>query len=127
MNMIFVFRVMVAGMINNILSYTCNMNINSIIYRLLLVFLTLMPVHSALADDDYIEARRLREAGEILPLDNILTSLQQTHPGKVLEVEMEKKRDHIIYEIELLGDDGVIREIYIDARSGELIKIKEDD
>lgn len=81
----------------------------------------------ALADNDADTARRLRAAGEILPLETILQRLQSGHPGKVLEVELEKKRDRMIYEIELLDGTGRVRELEVDAQSGELLKHEPDD
>ena len=104
------------------------MNSNYFIMRVLLVaFMILSPLHTAMADDDYIEARRLLDSGEILSLEDILKNVRQIFPGKVLEVELEKEDQQIVYEIEILDGNGVIKEIYIDAKSGKLLLIKEDD
>ena len=104
------------------------MNSNYCIMRVLLAsFMMLSPLHTAMADDDYIEARRLLDSGEILPLEVILGNVRQIFPGKVLEVELEKEDRNIVYEIEVLGDNGVIEEIYIDAKTGKQLISKEDD
>ena len=104
------------------------MNSNFCIMRILLAaFMILSPLHTAMADDDYIEARRLLDSGEILPLEVILKKVRQIFPGKVLEVELEKEDQQLAYEIEILGDNGVIKEIYINAKTGKLLLIKEDD
>ncbi len=87
----------------------------------------LSPLPMVLADDDHIEARRLSDSGEILPLEVLLKNVRQAHPGKLLEVELDKKDDRIVYEVEILGKDGVVREIYIDARTGNLLFAREDD
>ncbi len=111
-----------------LLGYTKAMNSKySIIRALLVLLIVLNPLQSALADDDYIEARSLLESGEILPLEVILKNVRQAFPGKILEVELEKEDSEIVYEMEILGNDGVIREVYIDARSGEILSAKEDD
>jgi uncharacterized membrane protein YkoI len=81
---------------------------------------------TAMADTDYDTARKLREAGDILPLETILHKLEQTHPGKVLEVELEKEHDRVIYEIELLDGNGKVWELKVDARSGEMLKQKQE-
>ena len=94
---------------------------------LFIVFSLSNPVSLAWADDDYSEARQLRESGEILPLEVILKKLRLIHPGKILEVELEKEHGKIVYEIEILGKDGVVREIYMDARSGDLLSSEKDD
>ena len=78
-------------------------------------------------DGDYEEARRLRQAGDILSLEVILERLRPTHPGKVLEVELEKESGRIIYEIELLAEDGQVHEIKVDAKNGAVLHSKVDD
>ena len=83
---------------------------------------------AARADDgDHEEARRLHQAGDILSLQVILERLRPTHPGKILEVELEKKHGRIIYEIELLAEDGRVHEIEVDAKNGEVLRNKVDD
>jgi uncharacterized membrane protein YkoI len=79
------------------------------------------------ADDDYIEARRLQDAGEILSLQVILGNIKSEYPGKVLEVELEKEDGVIVYEVEILGADGIVRELYINAKTGKVLSVKEDD
>ena len=74
------------------------------------------------ADDDHEQARRLREAGDILPLETILQRAQAHHPGRVLEVELESEHGRHVYEIEILDAQGVVQELYFDAHSGELLK-----
>lgn len=81
----------------------------------------------AIADDDHLEARRLVESGEVLPLQSILDKYRTDYPGRVIEVELEKKHGKIIYEIEIVDDSGEVRELYIDARNGELLREKKDD
>jgi len=78
------------------------------------------------ADDDHERARLLLEQGKILPLSDIIKQASAHYPGNVLEVELEEKNGEIVYEIELLGDDGVIMEMLIDARSGRMISLKRD-
>lgn len=80
-----------------------------------------------LADDDHIEARRLLDSGEILPLEVILKNVKQTHPGKILKVELDKEDGRIVYEVEILGKDGVVKEVYINAITGEVLFGKEDN
>jgi len=104
------------------------MNINfSVIPALLIIFLLLNPLHAAQADDDHIEARHLLDAGKILALESILKNVRDRFPGKILEVKLEREEHEIVYEIEVLGDDNVVREVNIDARTGKVLSSKEDD
>ncbi len=59
------------------------------------------------------------QAGEILPLPQILERVARRYPGQVLEVELERKGDRWIYELKVLQGDGRLIKMDIDARSGE--------
>ena len=83
--------------------------------------------NAALASDDHETAHRLSEAGEILALEKILEHAQQHQPGRVLEVEFEKKRGQYIYEIEILNTDGIVWELELDAQTGQLLERKQED
>ncbi len=54
-------------------------------------------------------------------------SVKQTHPGRIMEVELEKKRNRYIYEIELVDKNGKVWELKIDAATGSLLSREEDD
>ncbi|WP_017476156.1 PepSY domain-containing protein [Pseudomonas sp. PAMC 26793] len=77
------------------------------------------------------EALRLRQKGVIAPLEHLLGPAFERYPGaKLLDAELEEHKDRpvrYIYEIELLTVEGVVREIELDANTGELLKDKEDD
>ena len=78
-------------------------------------------------DLDQDEALRLRQQGVILPLEQLLQQALDLYPGaKLLEAELEEKHDVYIYEVELLTTEGVVRELDLDARTGQLLKDKED-
>jgi len=99
----------------------------SIARALLVIGLALGPLQSTQADDDHIEARRLLDSGEILPLEEILDNVRQTFPGRILDVELEREDGQIAYEVEILGTDGIVTEVYINARTGKVLSVKEDD
>ena len=78
-------------------------------------------------EEDHDEALRLKQSGEILPLETILENARQHHDGKVLEVELEKKRGNLIYEIKILDGAGVLWEMKINAINGQVISEEQDD
>ncbi len=91
------------------------------------LFLALVMPASA-RDLDQDEALRLREKGIIQPLEMLLQNALGRHPGaRLLEAELEEEDDVLVYEIELLTSDGVVREIELDASSGKILKDEEDD
>ncbi|MEO8646759.1 PepSY domain-containing protein [Pseudomonas sp.] len=76
---------------------------------------------------DQDEALRLRQQGVILPLEQLLQQALDRYPGaKLLEAELEEKHDVYVYEVELLTTEGVVRELDLDATTGQLLKDKED-
>ncbi|MFT0868179.1 PepSY domain-containing protein [Pseudomonas sp. CAM1A] len=83
---------------------------------------------AAARDLDQDEALELRQKGIILPLEQLLESALGRYPGaRLLEAELEEKHERYEYEVELLTPAGVVREIKLDARTGELLKDEEDD
>lgn len=84
-------------------------------------------VAMASRDIDQDEARRLMLAGKIRPL----SELMQLHPrrlsGHLLDVELEEEKGRLVYEIEVLGQDGVVREFYLDAATGAVVKEEIED
>ncbi len=83
---------------------------------------------NAVADDiGHEAARRLRKAGVILQLEEIVARATARWPGQVIETELERDDGRYLYEIKLLGADGRIREIEYDASTGEVTKFELDD
>jgi len=105
------------------------MHTTSPIWRhLLLLSLILLGSGSVHADDDHERARQLREAGEILPLETILSQVRaRGDTGRVLEVELKNKHGRYVYEIEMLDAHGRVRERLFDAQSGRQVKPRKVD
>lgn len=77
--------------------------------------------------DDHVEARVLLQRGEILPLSRILVLVQQRVPGDVVEVELEHGKHHgWEYEVKVLTAQGRVREVKLNARTGEVRKVEDD-
>lgn len=91
-----------------------------LIQRMFVVSLTLLSVQSFADDQD--RALQLREAGKILSLGEILSMNSAWIDGHILEVELERERDILIYELEILDDKGRVWELKVDAKSGRIIK-----
>ena len=73
-------------------------------------------------NQEHEQARALQQQGDILSLEQILERARNHRPGRVLEAELERKRDRYLYEVELVDDEGHVWEMKFDAMSGELIK-----
>jgi uncharacterized membrane protein YkoI len=71
--------------------------------------------------------RQLKEAGEILSLEKIAERANAIKPGEILETELERKRNGYIYEVEILDSGGRVWELKLDAKSGKMIKMEQED
>ncbi|MBR0701230.1 PepSY domain-containing protein [Bradyrhizobium diazoefficiens] len=94
----------------------------------LLAGVLLAPMPAAAGDHDKgapDAVRRAVEAGEIRSLADILASLRGKLPGEIAGVEIERARGRWIYEFRLIDDKGRLYEAHVDARSGEIERIKE--
>jgi uncharacterized membrane protein YkoI len=69
--------------------------------------------------------RQAVERGEIQSLSSILTAVREKLPGEVTAIEVEKKKDRWIYEFRVVDKNGRLFEVYVDARSAEIIQTKE--
>lgn len=78
----------------------------------------------AAADDpgDHERARAALQAGEILPLQKVLERAQRSHPGDVLEVELEREGGRWVYELKLLQRGGSLLRLDVDARTAEVLR-----
>ena len=70
-------------------------------------------------------AREAFRRGEVLPITRILAVVAQRVPGEVVEVKLETRRT-LHYQVKVLTQAGVVREVHVDARSGTITR-EEDD
>lgn len=78
----------------------------------------------AWASSDHDRARRALEAGQILPLKDILARAETEFPGHLVEAELEDEDGALVYELKILTTGGRVMKLYYDARTGELLKAK---
>lgn len=78
-------------------------------------------------DDDHDRARRALQSGQILPLADILTRLASVAPGRVIKTELEVDDGRHIYEFKLISPDGRLMEAEVDATTGRLIELEDED
>ena len=76
------------------------------------------------ADLDAEHALELVRSGAILPLEQILARVRQTRAGTLIELKLHHEREHdgYVYEVMLLGTDGQLWEIELDAVTGEVVE-----
>lgn len=94
--------------------------------------LSLLTASPAVADSDNVsheEARRLVEAGKIRPLQEIVEMLRVKVPGRHLETELEydDSGSGLVYDFKILRTGGRVQEVEVDAVTGKILKIEDDD
>ena len=74
------------------------------------------------------EALELRRQGAILPFEQIMAAVYERRPGaRVVEAELSREGGQYIYEIEIFTADEQMRELGVDARTGEVLEDEAED
>lgn len=100
------------------------------IYRAMVAGTTslILAAHLALADDDRIDQLpALVEQGVIRSLAELKEQHTELLQGRLLDIELEYEDGRYLYEFEILGSDGKVREVYIDASDGRVLDGDEED
>lgn len=97
------------------------------LFALVLVLLALIYLPRADSGESATSAGRLSAKGDILSLEKISQKARSYKPGEILEVELEKKHGRYIYEVEILDAASQVWELKLDAKSGQLLKMEQDD
>ncbi|MFN2349769.1 MAG: PepSY domain-containing protein [Thioalkalivibrio sp.] len=75
---------------------------------------------------EHNEILRLRTAGEIMPMEEMLKHAREIVPGHFVEAELEREDGRYVYELKILDADGMRHKLYLDAADATLIKRKTD-
>lgn len=78
-------------------------------------------------DGDHDDARRAVELRQALPLTRIFEIAQGAVPGEIIEVELDHDHDRLIYEVDILTQTGRLRQVEIDAQSGAVLEVEDED
>ncbi|HKN87805.1 MAG TPA: PepSY domain-containing protein [Nitrospiraceae bacterium] len=56
-----------------------------------------------------------------ITIEQAIKTAAEKAPGTIVEAELEKKHGKTVWEVEVVGADGAVTEVHIDAASGEVI------
>lgn len=76
---------------------------------------------------DHDEALSAVERREALPVTRIIGIAQGAVPGEIVEIELEREHERLIYEVKILARSGRVREVEIDARTGAVLRVEDED
>jgi uncharacterized membrane protein YkoI len=64
------------------------------------------------------------QAENVQPLGQVLRQIGARYPGRALGAEMTGREGTPIYRIKWLGEDGTVREVTADARTGRILAVR---
>lgn len=93
---------------------------------MLLTALAVSPAAArAFSGNEQDSARKAVESGEIRPLKDILRGVRGRVDGEVLDTQLNETGGSYVYRVKVLGNDGRVRVLMIDARSGQILQVLE--
>jgi uncharacterized membrane protein YkoI len=73
------------------------------------------------------EILQLREGGQIMAMEEIMTRAREAQPGHLIEAELDQEDKRYVYELKILDAQGRVHELEMDAATGEVLKRKVKD
>lgn len=95
---------------------------------LLAAFASIAAPRSSARDDDPERrdaVRRAVEAGEVLPLSQILEKVRVRVSGDIADIEINREEGRWHYEFRVIDRGGRVLEVHVDAHSGNIEQIEE--
>ncbi len=73
------------------------------------------------------EIVKLRDAGTILPFDQLNAAALSKHPGATFkDKELEQEYGRYVYQVELLDAQGTEWDVEVDATNGKILRDQQD-
>jgi uncharacterized protein YpmB len=73
------------------------------------------------------EVWELKQSGKIMPLEDLIKQVRRDYPGRIIEIELDEEDGRYIYELELVDENGVVWDLDVDAKTGQVLKYEQDD
>lgn len=61
---------------------------------------------------------------DVEPLGSVLQTIARRFPGRALDAQLSRSDGDAVYRIKWLGDDGRVRDITVDARTGRILRVR---
>lgn len=59
-------------------------------------------------------------------IDQAIKTASEKVAGKIIEAELEKKHNKLVWEVEVVTSDNKVMEVHIDAETGTVIDVEEE-
>jgi predicted small secreted protein len=95
---------------------------------LVLALLVLAPGTLMVADSAFGEEHnKLKMAAEAkITIDEAIKTASEKLAGKIIEAELEKKHNKLVWEVEVVTAENTVMEVHIDAETGAVIDVEEE-
>ena len=91
---------------------------------LLLVLGTLTPAYSAFGEESAQNKIEMAATAKVT-IDEAIKTASEKIAGTIIEAELERKHDKVIWEVVVVTADNKVMEVHIDAQSGVVIDVEE--
>jgi uncharacterized membrane protein YkoI len=71
--------------------------------------------------NDSDRARDAVRSGQIMPLKTMLRKIDATRYGRIIDIRLSRSPSRDVYQLKLRDNNGAIRTLRVDARSGSLL------
>ncbi|HEX5646266.1 MAG TPA: PepSY domain-containing protein [Nitrospira sp.] len=93
---------------------------------LLLAAGTLAVGEIAYADGKEKNGKIEMAAAAKVTIDQAIKTASEKVPGKIVEAELEKKHNKLVWEVEVVTAENKVMEVHIDADTGAVIDVEEE-
>lgn len=98
---------------------------------MVLALAMLVSAHGAMmvADSAFGEEHtKLEMAGAAtVTIDEAIKTASEKLAGKIIEAELERKHNKLVWEVEVVTAENTVMEVHIDAKTGVVIDIEEEE
>ena len=81
---------------------------------------------TAYADDKEKKGKAEMAAAAKVTIEQAIKTASEKVPGKVIEAELEKKHNKLVWEVEVVTAENKVMEVHIDADTGAVIDVEEE-
>lgn len=79
------------------------------------------------ADDKDKNGKAAMAAAAKVTIDQAIKTASEKVPGKIVEAELEKKHNKLVWEVEVITAENKVMEVHIDADTGAVIDVEEEN
>jgi hypothetical protein len=83
--------------------------------------------HKEAKQEDESKEKAAFAASAKVTIDQAIKTATDKVQGKVIEAELEKEDEKLVWEVEIVGADGKVSELYVDADTGALVPAGEKE